>query len=193
MYSEQHVWLTWSAAFLVPWLTLYALAPAHRATASTRPRWRCHLHSFRCSTSCRRGIRSTQGSWRWPQARRRPCCAVRTSSSTRRPAARTTGAAYGFCAGRPTATVCGVFRAGITARPWSNNCFIRGRILASSHDGAMSRAIMSIARARGAAVAELSSTLLHDEYVDEPEAAIMTEIIYLSYRRFQDLSCAMFS
>ena len=122
-----------------------------------------------------------------------PCCAVRTSSSTRRPAARTTGAAYGFCAGRPAATVCGVFRAGITARPWSNDCFIRGRILASSHDGAMSRAIISIARARGAAVAELSSTLLHDEYVDEPEAAIMTEIIYLSYRRFQDLSCAMFS
>jgi hypothetical protein len=30
MPNEQYIWLIWSSAFLIPWLTLYALAPAHR-------------------------------------------------------------------------------------------------------------------------------------------------------------------
>lgn len=30
MFDDQYVWLTWSAAFLVAWLALYAAFPAHR-------------------------------------------------------------------------------------------------------------------------------------------------------------------
>ncbi len=30
MPNEQYIWLIWSSAFLIPWLTLYALAPVHR-------------------------------------------------------------------------------------------------------------------------------------------------------------------
>lgn len=31
MLNEQYIWLIWSSAFLIPWLVLYALAPAHRS------------------------------------------------------------------------------------------------------------------------------------------------------------------
>lgn len=31
MLNEQYIWLIWSSAFLIPWLVLYALAPARRS------------------------------------------------------------------------------------------------------------------------------------------------------------------
>lgn len=30
MQSDQYVWLLWSSAFLIPWVIVYALFPAHR-------------------------------------------------------------------------------------------------------------------------------------------------------------------
>ena len=30
MISENHVWLVWSSAFLIPWIAAYAIYPAHR-------------------------------------------------------------------------------------------------------------------------------------------------------------------